>query len=139
MMAQIRFIASGDAMQPLWEEAILELLTYVIRQARSPSCPVDSSGTRKISECESNDFGLDGAKIAVSANTPGPLDYDPSTREETLPWGIGRQVVFSVQNFSRSGSSTSTQATVTIERGGSTVATHALPVSLAMGNRGVFR
>jgi hypothetical protein len=132
------FHPSGDVMETLWEETILELLTYVTRQARSPSCPVDSSGTRIISECESNDFGLVGAKIAVSAGTPGLLDYDPSTREETLPWGIGRRVVFSVQNFSSSGSSTSTQATVTIERGGSTVATHVLPVSLAMGDRGVF-
>ncbi|MEO2122267.1 MAG: M14 family metallopeptidase, partial [bacterium] len=38
------FHPSGDAMQSLWEETILELLTYVTRQARSPSCPVDSSG-----------------------------------------------------------------------------------------------
>ena len=132
------FHPSGNAMKSLWDDAIFDLLTYVIRQARSPSCPVNSTGTRVTSACEGNDFGLVGAKIASSASKPGLLDYDSSTREEVLPWGVGRRVVFAVQNFSSSPASTSTQATVTIERNGSVVATRVLPISLSGGDRGIY-
>jgi len=130
------FHPSGGRMESLWRSAIRDLFLYLIRQARSPQCPVDAFATRIVAECENDDFGLVGAKLADDVGLPGMLDYDPVSREETLPSGT-RQVVFAAQNFGKTGS-TSTNATITVRESGIIVATHVEPVSLADGERAVY-
>lgn len=128
------FHPSDTQMRSLSQRVVRPLLTYVIRQARSPQCPIDGAGDRVVSECETDDFGLVGAKIGDATDQPGRLEYDPATREETLPFG-NRLVVFAVQNFSSSAASTSTHATLTIRKDGSVEATHVEPISLLPGER----
>ena len=131
------FHPSDVAMRSLWQRAIRDLFLYVVRQARSPQCPIDGEGNRVVSECGSDDFGIVGAKIADAADEPGRLDYDPATREETLPFGT-RQIVFAVQNFSASTASTSTNATISVYKNGSLDGVaHVEPLSLLPGERSV--
>lgn len=131
------FHPSDVEMRALWRRAIRDLLLYVARQARSPQCPVDGTGARIVSECPADDFGIVGAKIADATNLPGLLDYDPDTREETLPFGT-RRIVFAVQNFSSSASSTSSNVTVSVYKNGVLDgAAHVEAIALLPGERSV--
>jgi hypothetical protein len=131
---------SGQAMANLWNQAILDLLTNVITQARAPQCPTDANLLPVYSECENRDFGLVGAKIASETDQPGLLDYNIATREEVLPAGAHR-IVFAVQNFSRADVvqvPTVTTATVIIERNGTEVVREMVPVTLDPGERATY-
>jgi len=130
------FHPSGRVMEDVWEDSILPMLLEVVRQARSPQCPVDGLGERIEAECLTTDFGLVGAKIAASADTKGLLRYSAETRREFLGSG-NRRVVFAVQNFS-AGTAADTQATVTIRRDGALVESQVVPVALDPGERGVY-
>jgi hypothetical protein len=131
------FHPSGEAMEDLYEQTLRDLFVEVIRQARSPSCPVDASGARVTSQCASNDFGLTGAKIADDVSSVGILSVDEATREETAPPGE-HEIVFAVQNASAGSGLANTDVTVTVERNGTVVATYTVPVSLNGGDRGVY-
>lgn len=131
------FHPSNTIMQSLWEDAILDMLVEIIRQTESPLCPLDASGVRLSAKCPPRDFGLVGAKIASATNQVGLLDYDPATREETLPPGL-HQVVFAVQSFSGDVTKVATEATVSIARDGGAAVVTVVPVNLAAGARGVF-
>jgi hypothetical protein len=131
------FHPSSDTMKDLWEDAIRDAYLYVIRQGRSPLCPVDAAGMRVSAECELHEFGLVGAKLADATDAPGLLDYDGETREEILPSGT-RQIVFAVQNFSASANSTTTNATVTVTKDGSPDGAPIVPISLMMGSRSTY-
>jgi hypothetical protein len=130
------FHPSGGVMEEVWEDSIRNVFLSIIRQARSPQCPVNALGESLLSECLGTDFGLVGAKIASLETTKGLLRYDADTRREFLASG-NRRVVFAVQNFS-AGAATDTQATVRLRRDGVLVDTQVVPVSLATGVREVF-
>ena len=136
------FHPSGNPVSSYWKDAIRPLLLFLIRQARSPQCPVDDTVDLHInSECEIDDFGLVGAKIADLTDQPGLLSYDSNTRWETLPYGF-HKVVFAVQNFSKNrGKSltpTSTHATVQIIKDGDLVKDETVRISLRPGERSTF-
>jgi len=131
---------SGQAMQTLWSQAIRDLLTNVITQARAPQCPTDANLLPVFSECETRDFGLVGSKIASAPDQPGLLVYDAATREEVLAAGT-HEVVFAVQNFSRADLDpvpTDTTATVVITQGTTEVARQTVPVTLDPGERATY-
>ena len=130
------FHPSSPRMENLWRNALRELFVYVVRQGRSPQCPVDDFGARLEAECDFDDFGLVGAKLADATDEPGLLDYDPTTREEVLPAGT-RNVVFAVQNYG-TGGVTGTDATITVERDGALEATRVEPILLDEGERGTY-
>ncbi|HSP97737.1 MAG TPA: M14 family zinc carboxypeptidase, partial [Candidatus Dormibacteraeota bacterium] len=131
------FHPSSDKMKSLWEDAIRDLFLYVIRQARSPQCPVDDSGNRLDAQCLGNDLGLVGAKLAAAEDEPGLLDYDAATREEILPHGTHR-VVFAVQNFSASpGTPLTGHAWVFITKDGA-LTSETVDISLSPGQRQVY-
>jgi hypothetical protein len=130
------FHPSGKVMEEVWEDSVLPMMLYMIRQARSPQCPVDGFGDRVTAECDADDYGLVGAKIANAENTVGLLDYNPGSREETLPAGE-RLVVWAVQNFSASAAA-GTNVTVTLERDGIVVDAHTEPANPSAGDRELF-
>jgi len=125
---------SSDNMERLYNDAILDLMTYVARQASSPYCPLDDSNVRLVAECPDKDFGLVGAKIAPALDEPGLLDYDPDTREETLPAGTQR-IIFAIQNFSKLPSSTSTMLTFGVTREGGSAVISMKPITLLPGEK----
>jgi hypothetical protein len=136
------FHPSGTAVENYWNDAIRPLLLFLIRQARSPQCPVED--TRDVSinaECEAEDFGLVGAKIADRTDQPGLLSYDLDTRREILPQGA-HKVVFAVQNFSKNRGKfltpTSTHATVQIFKDGGLVDDRRVRIALRPGERTTF-
>jgi hypothetical protein len=131
------FHPSSDTMEDLFEDAIRDMFRYVIRQARSPGCPVDDTGRRETAQCESDDFGLVGAKIADATDGPGLLEYDANTREELLEHGT-HEIVFAVQNFSASSSAAATSATVTVTKNGGLDASYPVAVNLVGGARATY-
>ncbi len=111
------FHPSGEVVRDLWEDSVLPMQLYLIRQARSPQCPVDEAGDRIVSECLTTDVGLVGAKIAQAADQAGGLRFDAGAREELLSGGDW-QVVYAVQDFSATKLPVNVTATVTIEKDG---------------------
>ena len=129
------FHLSGAGVPELWTDTILPVLLEVIRQARSPHCPVDADGDLEPGFCAEFDFGLSGAKIADASDGPGRLEVHAPSREERLDPGTHR-VVYAVQNGGAL--TTQTTATVKIDRDGANVATENQAVDLVAGARGVF-
>ena len=132
------FHPSGDTMEQLWNDAILDLMAYVAQQARSPYCPADTSDNRLVNECPAVDFGIVGAKISDAVGEPGLLDFDPDTREETLPAGR-HEIIFAVQNFSALPSSTASFYTLTIAPEGDPVDIQIKRITMLPGERTVAK
>lgn len=131
------FHPSSSVWQQLWEESIQPMLLDLIRQARSPQCPVDAAGARITAQCRAHDFGLVGAKIATADDEAGQLGYNGVTREEEMIGG-NYQVVFAVQNHGTDPARTTSNAEVRFFEDGNLVQTDTVPISLANGDRGVF-
>lgn len=127
---------SGQLMEDVWEDMLRELFLYVIRQARSPACPVGENLLLDRQACLRHDYGLTGAKISSSPDAAGSLEYDVASREETLALG-SYQIVYAVQNFSAS-EGASTEATVTVRRDGVVVDQTMHAIALATGMRETF-
>jgi hypothetical protein len=128
------FHPSGRLMADVWDDTLKSVLTYLIRQARSPQCPVGRTGNPVTGVCEAGDFGLAGAKIGPGVGEPGALAYSADSREEILPRGP-HEIVFAVQNFSapRDAAPTSTSVQVkVIDLGVSPPATR-LDTAVAIG------
>ncbi len=128
------FHPSDVDMENLWEDAIRDMMLYVIRQARAPQCPTTDALNPRIDKCDDDDFGLVGAKIAKATDEPGLLDYSNTTREETLPAG-NHEIVFAVQNYSALQANTTTNATVTVTKNGSLDATYVEAFTLSFTDR----
>ena len=127
------FHPSSTVWYRLWEDSVLPMMKYVIRQAASPQCPLDAAYARVTSECESNSFGLVGMKIAQAADQPGSLSFDPATREETLAAGT-YDIVYAVQNFS-SGTGTTKDVEIRVYEDGALQSTYNDTASLTAGAR----
>ena len=128
------FHPSSTVWYRLWEDSVLPMMQYVIRQAGSPQCPLDASFTRLTAECEADSFGLVGMKVAPASNLPGSLDYDSATREETLTAGT-YEIVYAVQNFSSNVANSQKDLEVRVFQDGVLQTTHPDSVTLAVGAR----
>jgi hypothetical protein len=107
------FHPSANAVYDMIHDAYIPMALYLIRQARAPGCPTDSSGSAESAFCPAHDAGLVGAKIipaGYSDDSPGVLRSLPAERtswsnvtpaREQLDWGHYR-LIYRVQNFSTS-------------------------------------
>lgn len=131
------FHPSSSVWYRLFTASILPMMINVIRQAASPQCPVDASFARITANCEANDFGLVGMKIAPGISEGGALEFNAGTREESLSEG-DYSVVFAVQNYSVAAENTNTNAEVRIYQDGVVVETQSQAISLSPGSRGTY-
>jgi hypothetical protein len=105
------FHPSANVVVDMINDAFEPMALYLIRQARAPGCPTNSSGSAESTYCPSSDAGLVGAKIIPamgSDDSPGILKSVAAERtswsnttpaSEQLPWGQ-YHMIYRVQNFS---------------------------------------
>ncbi len=131
------FHPSGVVWRRLWTNSIRPLYLYLIRQARSPQCPVDDASSIVTASCRSADFGLVGAKIATEQTKQGSLLYHAASRREVLPAGA-HKVVFAVQSYGTDSPPENSKATVRISKGGEVAQAEEVPLGLGTGDRRVY-
>ena len=90
---------SGRIMQKIYQDSIKPLYLKLIRQTRSPQCPLDATGAPIAGACYDRNYTIAGAKIASSASLPGALTFDTPSREERLAPGE-YDLVWVLQNAS---------------------------------------
>jgi len=107
------FHPSANAVANMIDDAFVPMALYLIRQARAPGCPTDSSGAAEAAYCPTKDAGLVGAKIIpmwASDDSPGVLRSLQAERtgwasvtpaREQLDWGDYR-MIYRMQNFATS-------------------------------------
>jgi hypothetical protein len=105
------FHPSANAVADMIDDAFEPMALYLIRQARAPGCPTNSSGSAEAVYCPASDAGLVGAKIipaSASDDSEGVLQSVQAERtswssvtpaSEQLGWGYYR-MIYRVQNFS---------------------------------------
>lgn len=108
-------LPSGPVVAKLWRDTLLPVFTELVRQARSPQCPIDEFSNRVTVECEQESFGLVGAKIGDSIDQPGSLTFSGANGQE-LVVANPRQIFVAIQNFSANSANQDVRLQVRVDR-----------------------